>query len=287
MVGAVALAACGPGARNGDGTGDSGDAGIDATTTPDSPSTVDGPPSAEPSKVYAHTADTLYQLNDTSFAVTQIGTFTGLDGPLLDLAVDKNDRMLGTTRGSVYSINSATAAATLLKALPTAAQNASSLSFIPQTTGDDLLVTANISGDVYSINPTTGAAAKIGSYGSGTGGAITSSGDLFGVKDFGVYATVNVGNTSGSNDYLAKIDPANGWKATLRPNDTGFNNIFGLGFWGGKIYGFVDDGGAAGTGRVIEIDPGTGKGTVMAGPSPTRWYGAAVTTDAPIIGRTR
>ena len=70
------------------------------------------------------------------------------------------------------------------------------------------------------------------------------------------------------------------------PQSTGFNKIFGLGFWGGKFYGFadngVDAGGASLGGRMIQIDPVTGAGMELSS-ADIRWYGAGVTTAAPIL----
>jgi hypothetical protein len=245
-------------------------------------------PPDETSRVFAHTGNTLYQVDDTDFTADEVGTITGLPvggggqpAQLLDLALDGNDRMLGVTAEEIYEIDSATGAATLVRALPDEAQGATSLSFIPRDGGmADILVTANGAGDVYRIDA-TGAATLLGNYGMSGGKQIRSSGDLFGVRDFGIFATVDLmGETE---DYLARIDPDT-WQATLIGQGTGFDKIFGLGFWGGKIYGFVDDGFDASTGKLIEIDPVTGD-AISRKMGSLRWFGAAVATDAPIIGR--
>jgi len=121
---------------------------------------------------------------------------------------------------------------------------------------------------------------KVGNFGmTADGKKIVSSGDLIGVRGFGIYATVDVGTET--NDYLARIDPLNNWKATLMPMSTGHNRIFGLGFWGGKVYGFVA-GTAANTGAMVQIDPVMGTSTDLSSGN-VQWYGAAVATDAPII----
>jgi hypothetical protein len=70
------------------------------------------------------------------------------------------------------------------------------------------------------------------------------------------------------------------WKATPLGTGTGFNDIFGLAYWNGTIYGFVSQGASAG--KIITIDRNTGAGTeVLAGS--IRWFGAGVATDAPIL----
>ena len=173
-----------------------------------------------------------------------VGTMAGLGTQsLTDLAIDQDDHMVGITLDKLYSIDPATGAATLISDLSQSARGFTSLSFVPDPANPtaDILVSANGQGDVFQIDPVAGTATKIGSYGMTGNGKVVSSGDLIGVRGFGIYATVDVG-TDRPHDYLAKIDPANGWKATPIGTGTSHNNIFGLGFWGGKVYGFVDDG---------------------------------------------
>jgi len=264
------LAACGPSGR--------GDDGIDAPGA-----TVDSPPAVDTSRVYAHSGTTLYRMDANTLGSVQIGTMAGIGTQsLTDLAIDKDDHMVGVTLDKLYSLDPATGAATLIKALDVTAQNFTSLSFVPNPADSttDILVSASDQGDVFQIDQTTGVATKVGNFGMTTDGKkIVSSGDLIGVRGFGIYATVDVGTET--NDYLAKIDPLNNWKATLMPMSTGHNRIFGLGFWGGKVYGFVA-GTAASTGAMIQIDPVMGTSTDLSSGN-VQWYGAAVATDAPII----
>jgi hypothetical protein len=203
---------------------------------------------------------------------------------MTDIAVDKNDHMVGVTLNKLYSVDASSGACTLIKDLSSSTHNPTSLSYIPSDLGDpnsaDILVTADSVGDVYQIDEMTGSASKIGSYGGSGASRVVSSGDLIGVRGLGIYATVDVGTGSGTNDYLARIDPTT-WTATPIGSGTSYNNIFGLGFWAGTIYGFVDDK-MSHTGKIIKIDPTTGVGTEILS-SAIEWYGAGVTTDAPII----
>ncbi|HEU0035985.1 MAG TPA: hypothetical protein VFQ53_35480 [Kofleriaceae bacterium] len=237
--------------------------------------------------MYAHSGSKLYRLNAATLAAEPIGTMSGLGTQsLTDLAIDKDDKMVGITLDKLFSIDATTGAATLIRDLSQDGQNLTSLSFVPSDLNDpnspDILVAANSFGEVFQIDPATGSATKIGDYGTAALGKIRSSGDLFGVRGVGIFATVDVGEgTPGTPDFLAELDPANNWKATLRPNDTGFDKIFGVGFWGGIIYGFVDAGDPAG-GKMIQIDPQTGAGTLLSS-SDIRWFGAGVATDAPIF----
>ncbi len=270
LPGAMAvLIACGPAGREND--------------TVDAPGTqVDAPATSGMSRVYGHSGDTLYRLDPTNLAATIIGSMPGLDTGLLDLAVDKDDRLVGITRLKLYSLSATTGAPMLIRDLSASAQNFTSLSYVPGAamSDPDILISANDQGNVFQINETTGTATMIGNYGMHNGMQVVSSGDLFGVRGLGVFATVDVG--TGTMDYLARVDPANNWKATPLPNATGYDKIFGLGFWGGKIYGFVDDGFDAGTGKLIEIDPTTGTASMLSS-GPVRWFGAGVTTSAPIL----
>ena len=269
------LGACGPGGREGD-----DQPGIDASGS-DTGGTTDM------SRVYAHSRDTLYRMNPLTLSPMRIGTMTGVTGSLLDLAVDKTDRIVGASRTELYLINSSSGAVSVIRTFDDTTQDLTSLSFIPGADPNDpeiLVAARKDNGDVFQINETNGTATKIGNYGMHNGMQVKSSGDIFGVRGFGIFATVDVG-TDGL-DYLARVDPANGWKATPLAQDTGHDKIFGLGFWRGKIYGFVDTTPAGAnptpTGSVIQIDEVTGTAIELASGG-EQWFGAGVTTNAPII----
>jgi len=275
LIGTLAVIACGPGSRN-EGT-------VDASVGIDGKTFFDAPVQTSYSRVYAHSGSKLYRIDTFTLAPVEIGSMNGLGTQsLTDLAIDKSDKMVGITLDKLYSIDATTGAATLIKDLSQSAKGFTSLSYVPVDLNDpnsaDILVSANSKGDVFEINPATGDATFLDSYGTVANGQVGSSGDLIAVRGLGIYATVNIGTNAAAQDYLAKIDPVT-WKATPLGTGTGFNDIFGLGFWQGTIYGFV-----AGdtTGKMITIDPNTGVGTeVLSGA--IRWYGAGVATDAPIL----
>ncbi len=270
----IILGACGPSDR--EGNGGQPDAAMQ---------TGDGSTQGPASRVYAHSGDKLYQIDTQTLAPVNVGTMAGLGTQsLTDLAIDKADKMIGITLDKLYTINAQTGAATLVTQLTGSAKDLTSLSFVPENLNDpnsaDILVSANFNGEVFEINPTTGTATMLGDFGTHNSQPIGSSGDLIGVQGLGIYATVNVGTSPTAQDYLARIDPAT-WTATVIGGGTGFNDIFGLAFWQGKIYGFVA--GSSGTsGKIITIDPGTGAGTEIQSGA-VRWYGAGVATDAPIL----
>ena len=250
--------------------------------TPPSPPT----PPAPDSKILAHSGNQLFEIDPAVLDATLIGNITGQGSrSITDIAVDKNGRILGITMNALYEI-SPTGTATLISDLTASAKGLTSLSFVPtdinDITSDEYLIAANDDGDVFSIDEATGTAALLGNYGTLGGQTIGSSGDIVAIYNVGIFATVNIGDDWQVDDYLVQLDPQT-WEATLAPQDTGFDRIFGLGYWGGRFFGFVD-GGAEGTpaGRLIEIDAATGTAEILFD-SDVRWFGAGVTTVAPGI----
>jgi hypothetical protein len=238
------------------------------------------------SKVYCHSGKELYRLDTRTLATADIGPFGAALGTasVTDIAVDKNDQMTGVSLNKVWHIDTTTGTATLLAPLASGTPNLTSLSFVPTDLSDpnsaEILVASGTNGDVLQIDPQTGATTLLGNYGTTSNkDQIISSGDIVAVRGAGIFATVNVGPTLTDNDYLAQIDPTT-WNATIIGTDLGADKIFGLGYWGGKLYGFVDKGTAMGS--IIAIDPGTGAVTPVADGN-IEWFGAGVTTDAPIV----
>jgi hypothetical protein len=272
----VFFAACGASASSDD---DDDQPAIDARV-------IDGPTNdteLDFSKVYAHSGTVLYRLDTATLQPVMIGPFGLASGSITDIAVDKNDRMLGVSLDNIYEINTTTGAATLITAYD-GTENFTSLSFVPMNIQDpdsaERLVAATDAGTILEINQTTGATTQLGTYGATANGQIRSSGDIVAIYGVGIFATVTIGDTLTDPDYLAQINPST-WAATPLGIGTTYDKIFGLGFWRGKLYGFVDTGTG---GTIIELNPNTG--AVVGSPitGSVRWFGAGVTTDAPIIG---
>jgi len=271
LAAALALAACGP-SHGGvvDGGGGSGDGG-------GSGSGIDGGPSVDggggTAAVYAHTSDALYRVDPDTFQVTEVGPFQwpGAADQMTDIAIDKDGNMIGLSFDAVYQVNPDTAAATLLSGSLGGSFNG--LSFVPAEavggTGDDVLIASrNSDGKIFRIDPMTGAATPVGDMGHG----YASSGDIVSVKGFGTVATVTGGGTS---DLLVKLAPVT-FDATPIGTGTGVTSIWGVGFWKDKVFGFAEDG------RFVLIDINTGVATTQSTASQA-WWGAAVTTVAPVI----
>lgn len=267
-------AACGPSTSTGDDdvVADSG-AGIDAGSgfADADPFRPDAPPPPENAAVYAHSSNTLFRVDPDTLIVTQVAPFqwpNGLD-TMTDIAIDKDGNMIGISFDSVYAVDKDTAACTYLAAL---SEDFNGLSFVPvegpDPGGAEMLIAAANSGTVYQVDPNTGATTPVGAYGNGWG----SSGDIVSVRGH-TYATVVEDFTA--TDKLARIDPSNGFAATII-GDTGFQDIWGVGYWGDKVYGFAE------TTSFVLIDVNTGAATEVE-TSPVHWWGAGVTTSAPVI----
>jgi len=222
--------------------------------------------------VYAHSNDTLYQVNPDTLAVTMVGPFVwpgGASDLMTDIALDRNGNMIGVSFTVVYAVDKMTARTTFLANLT---RQFNGLSFIPPTgpdpNGPEKLVGTTLDGSVWQIDPMTGTSTQIGAY----GGGLTSSGDLVSVSGFGTVATVK--RSEGGPDFLARVDPTTGAATIIGP--TGFTDVWGLGFWKGRVYGFVA------TDQFVLIDPATGAGTLQQ-TGTVNWWGAGVTTSAPVV----
>lgn len=251
--------------------------GPDANESPDAGPQPDSRPPPDNTAVYAHSATELFRIDPDTLVPTSVGTFSfsGTAKNITDIAVDKNGDMIGISLDTVYAIDRDTAEATLLSTYDSGGSGMTSLSFVPTDINDpdssERLVAADFDGVVWEIDPDTGDMTEIGNY-NASGADIGSSGDIVAIFDFGIVATVNVEGYD--TDYLARIDPTT-WHATLL-GDTGYDSIFGLGFWGGEVYGFTDNK------EFVTIDADTGQVVHMTLGS-VAWWGAGVTTLAPIV----
>ncbi len=223
--------------------------------------------------VYAHTADQLYSVNPVTFAVTLIGTFRWPSDPynhqMTDIAITADGSMWGVTFNGLYRISPTTAACNTVAGL-TGSILFNALSFVPPAMAGmpERLVAATNDGGYYEIDRATGRSTRIGSF---SGGAV-SSGDIVSVTGAGTFVTVLVGGLFGT-EYLARLNDVTG--ATTMVGPTGLTRTWGLGYWGGQLYGFTEGG------EFVTFDVATGRSTRRASGGPT-WWGAGVTTAAPL-----
>jgi len=245
-------------------------------------------PAAAP-MIYAHTKDTLYTFDSGEKKLTEVGKLNCLPSAtdrLLDIAVDGKGTIFGTTDAAFLAINPKDATCTRIVA-KTGLPN--SLSFVPTGTLDaakDALVgyAFDTGGDAVKyvrIDTTDGKMTEIGNLNAPNATVkYVSSGDIFSVAAAGnkTYVTVHKMDVSGSSDELAEIDPKTGRIKTVVGN-TLQDNIYGLAYWGGKAYGFSDDG------NVTEINVANGVSNIITTLKKDNvavpWFGAGVTTEAP------
>lgn len=267
LVGSV-LTACGPSVSDqvdaGSGGGTDGGTGGDAAVN-------DAHPAPENAAVYAHSSSQLYRVDPDTLDVSLVGDFVWSNGgdQMTDIAIDETGNMTGISYTAVYSVNKDTAEATYLAPLT---GNFNGLSYVIDTSGGDpreILVAAGNDGNVYEINPQTGASTLKGNYGGGW----NSSGDIVSIRGLGTFATVDDGTGIG-NDYLARVNTSD-YTVTII-GDTGVQKIWGIGFWEDKVYGFTDNR------EFVLIDTTTGAATTVEVGS-VSWWGAGVTTSAPVV----
>jgi hypothetical protein len=223
--------------------------------------------------VYAHSPDTLYELDPTTKAVTVVGPFTGGCTNVIDLALDENSHAWVTTFTGFYGLDVKTAACTHIAD----GNYPNSLSFVPKGTLDpnqEALV--GYFGSTYvRIDETTGNITNVGALSQG----YQSSGDIVSVIGGGTFLTVNGNNCS---DCLLQVDPATG-DLVQNYGSVNHGSVFGIAFWAGTVYGFDD------AGEIFSIDYSGGSLVTTNIPVPNpppglEFWGAGSTTTAPPQG---
>ena len=284
---ALAAVGCGAGSNGNGGSSLDGGNGDDSSTTLD----VGGDTSSigdvsndttapQEAYVYGHSADTLYRLDTKALSVTMIGQFTDAAGgapitDVTDIALDKDGTMYGVTFGDLYRIDYKSGGVRCTH-LATLSTSFNGLTFVPAGTIDpakEILIGIANDGGWWRVDVATGASSatltQLGSYGGGVG----SSGDSVGIIGDQVYATVT---GLGADDHVIVVDPKTG-KMKSDLGGTGVSGLYGVGYWGGVMYGFASDG------SLYSIDLKTAKTTnipITNAPA-GGWWGAGVTTSAP------
>lgn len=226
----------------------------------------------ELAEVFGHSGSVLYRMDPDTKAVEEVGTFTGCDGSVIDIALDENSEMFGSTFGELYSIDRLTGACTLIAKgdYPT------SLSFVPAGTVDPNIeaLVGFVDEEYIRIDKQTGAPTTLGTLADG----LASSGDLVSVIGGGTWLTVT-GPGCESGDCLIELDPADG---TIIQNygPLPYAEVFGLAFWAGRAYGFAREG------VLFEIEFGatdvlTTEIPIPGAPAMLEFFGAGSTTSAP------
>lgn len=230
-----------------------------------------GMPAAE-TEVFGQSAATLYRLDPVTKQVTTVGNFVGCPSAVIDIAIDKDGGMIGTTFDGLYKIDKTTAQCTFIAS----GDYPNSLSFVPAGTLDpNVEALVGFEGSDYvRIDPVTGVKSTLA---QGSLGGYVSSGDVVSVIGGGTYLTVT-GGPEGCFDCILEVNPKTGGVVkTIGP--LGHDSVYGLAFWGGAAYGFDA------YGALFQIDLMTGVATTIAqpgAPAGLSYYGAGSSTSAPL-----
>lgn len=217
------------------------------------------PPATEP--IYIHTGDTLYSYDPVMHRATAVGNFADRRGPLahamVDIAIDQNGVMYGGTGTArdpkrVYAIDAATARCTFLFEVQ---DNLNGMAF----DGEGRLVAAGET--LRVLDP--GSGRTVVTF-EDAGNRFTTSGDVVGLPDGNLYWTVR-GDGRNAPDRLVRLDPRSGRTTLL--GSLSRDNLFGLGYANGELFGFTT------SGEVVVIDPVSGR-VVEDRTLSGRWFGA-------------
>lgn len=223
-------------------------------------------------EVFAHSADTLYRIDLDTNQVQTIGSFSGCNGSVIDIALDKDSQMYGTTFEGLYRIDRTTADCSFIAngSFP------NSLSFVPAGTLDPVQerLVGYLGANYVRIDTTTGAVVTIGSNALNNG--LESSGDIVSVIDGPTLLTVK-GTGCEDLDCVVAIDPSTG-EALGNLGSAGYNDVFGVAFWAGSLYGFTRAGELF---EFVQDDDGGITTTPIQVSSGLEFYGAGSTTAAP------
>ena len=243
------------------------------------------------SRIYVNTKDTLFYIDPgQSNALVTIGDFTGAcvgsgTSGLYDIAVSDASLLIGIAAEALYTIDADTAVCTEAFEFPAGAPHFFSLSYVkgvdPTDPMADKLIAASVDeGEWVLINYPEELLEDIFislGYYEPQAKEWLSSGDIISIQvdwtKFKTYATLKCPNYTDvgcESDWLAEINPETG-EATLI-GQTGYQQIFGLGYWGEYVYGFTNDG------DYVVIDTETGDGSLIQHFDTLSFWGAGNTT---------
>lgn len=235
--------------------------------------------------IYVQTGTELATFDPYSKKLSSIGAFDCLPVHdfMLDIAVDRDSNVYGTTSDDRFvKIDPVTARCTVVRQ-GSGLEYPILIAFVPRGTLDpanDALV--GFDGDSYlRLDLSTGAVTKVGTLNPPDASSpYVAVGDLVSAGQNGMFLTATVpGAPADAGDSFVRFDPKTGRRLAL-VGGTGYDQLFGLGYWGGRIFGFTT------RGEVLDLDPRTAAARLLqrypandAG-DPV-FYGAASTTIAP------
>ncbi len=198
-----------------------------------------------------------------------------------DIAVTPDGKLYAVSKTTLYQVDPFTAKLTKVTVVKDKNDKSPPPNVSLTFEKSGVLLASDMAGSLLRIHykgSKMGQVENIGHYGSGLG----SSGDLVAIQDGTLFGVSHKGGGASSTDnLLLRINPSTG-KATP-VGKIGHGYVWGLAYWAGIIYGFTSEKNPEG-GKLLKIDPKTGKGTLM-NEYPyysTQFWGAAVTPMAPI-----
>jgi hypothetical protein len=272
------------------------DADTDTETETDTGTEVWTPP--ENSLVYANTQDNLYVIDPAEGGdLVLVGALSApcipsgdTNSGLYDIAVSADGVMVGIAAEALYTVDTETAACTLLKEFPVGAPHFFSLSWVvgvdPAEPEVEKLVAASVEeGEWVEVNPEGTTLDEIFvhlGYHDPPDYELVSSGDIVSVQvgptEWVTYVTLKCADgytaTGCESDFLAVVNPETGLADVI--GTTGFTRIFGLGFWGDEVYGFTNQA------KYLTIDVTTGLATEKLTHDAGFW-GAGTTTKPYVV----
>lgn len=207
--------------------------------------------------VYANTSTELFEIVPSTGARIRVGAFQERGVPvsqMVDIAIDLTGRMYGGTYDAIYQIDPVTAA---VSKICDTDLRPYALAF----TSDGELF-AGAGADIVRIDLASCRSTPLLS-----SAIYETSGDLVGLPDGYLYWTVS----GVDSDELVRVDPLTG--ATFWVGVIDEENLFGLGYTEGELYGFSS------FGSIVVVDPTDAHTTVLSNDG-TGWWGA---TTNPVV----
>jgi hypothetical protein len=240
------------------------DTAVMALDTGDAPLAEDTAEPEEPvievpdEPVYLHEGGTLYSWSPLEGRLRIVGNFFRENGgevegvtDITDIAIDASGHFYGVSYSTVYGINGHTAEVWPIASIAFPM-------FGLTCTYDGRLIGA---GDgLFEIDTVTGAISTLVPEGQ-----YETAGDIVGLPDGLLYWAVREGEA------LVVVDPDSG--VVVPRGEIGTENIYGLGYAEGSLYGFTEEG------QALEISPTTGE-VLSEQALPGAWWGA---TTNPVV----
>ena len=257
--------------RNGQGDACAPD--IDQDGVPDQwdPAPMDAtwPGRAQPDTVYAHTNSDLYALDVKRLALNYVSTFSfdqEGDYQITDIAFDRSGVLWAISYNYLWLCHPQNGRCRIQGRLPT---QFNGLSFLP---GDlfradqDILVGIALDGTWHKLEVFNG---SITSLVMGRYPNETSSGDAFSIAGIGTFASVK--REGITDDLIISLNPQQVDEITDIVTLSGYQRIYGLAGWQGKLFAFDE------SGVVLQIDL-RDRTVIMIANDGQAWWGAGVSS---------